>query len=89
MVNSLGNLPRNSVVRLTDGSPCVVQVPSYFTTHIMIIIIIASREWVKEFATAACISSVISGKVEQKHECISLIAFSKIENAKKQHLIIL
>ena len=29
LVNRLGRLPRNSVVRLTDGSPYVPQVPGF------------------------------------------------------------
>ena len=37
LVNGLGSLPKKSVVKLTDGSPYVPQVPSYLKTRIIII----------------------------------------------------
>ena len=40
LVNRLKNLPRESVVRLTDGSPYMPQMPGYLKTHIIIITII-------------------------------------------------
>ena len=35
-VNHLGTLPRNSIVRLTDGSPYVPLETGYLKTHIII-----------------------------------------------------
>ena len=36
LVNRLGSLARNSLVRLDDGSPYVPRVPGYLKTHIII-----------------------------------------------------
>ena len=43
--NHLGSLPMNSVVRLTDGSPYVPQVPGYLKTNIIIMKGDAIAQW--------------------------------------------